>query len=48
MLVDSLSRLKTLGLNEANDPEKPGSKYGKTIFDTDSEIIGDVYIIQNS
>ena len=36
ILADSLSRLKTLGLYEASDPEEPSSKYGKSIFDTES------------
>ena len=39
VLADSLSRLKTSSLYEANDPKELGSEYGKSIFDTKSEIV---------
>ena len=32
ILADSLSKLKPLGLYEANTPEKEGHEYGKSIF----------------
>ena len=31
-LVDSLSRLRHLGLHDDNDLEEPGQEYGKSIF----------------
>ena len=48
ILADSLSRLKTSDLNAANDPEEPGSEYGKSIFETESEIVCNVNINQHS
>ena len=48
LLEDSLSRLKTLDLYEANDPEELEREYGKSIFDIDSEIICNVNISQHS
>ena len=39
VLGDSLSRLRHLGLLDDNDTEKPGLEYGKSIFDTDENII---------
>ena len=48
IFVDSLSRLKTLGIYEANDPQELGSKYGQIYFDTISETICDVDISQDS
>ena len=44
---DSLSRLKTLGLYEANDPEEQRNEYGKYIFDSESDIVCDVNINQH-
>ena len=41
-------RLKTLGLYEANDHQELESEYGKSIFNTESEIICDVDISQHS
>ena len=38
ILADSLLRLKTSGLYGANDPNELGSEFGKSIFDTCSEI----------
>ena len=35
ILADSLSKLKTLGLYETNDPKDPESEDGKSIFDTE-------------
>ena len=32
VLVDSLSRLKHLGLHDDNDSEEPGQEYGKSIL----------------
>ena len=37
-----------LGLYEANHPEEPGGEYGKSIFGTESEIVGSVDLSQNS
>ena len=48
ILADSLPRLKNLDLNEANDPKELGSEYGKSIFETDSEIVCGVHISQHS
>ena len=39
VLVDSLSRLRHLGLYDNNDPQEPGKEYGKSIFETDENII---------
>ena len=39
LLADSLSGLRHLGLQDDNDPERPGQEYGKTIFETDENII---------
>ena len=39
MLVDSLSRLRHLGLHENKDPEESGYEYGKSIFDTDENTV---------
>ena len=47
-MADSLSRLKALGLYEANDHREPGSEYGKSIFDLESEIEFDVNLSQPS
>ena len=48
VLVDSLSRLKTLGLYETNDPEEPGNKCGKSIFDSESDMICDITVCQHA
>ena len=48
ILANSLSRLKTLGIYEANGCEEPGGDYGKSIFDTDSDVIFAVDIRQHS
>ena len=45
--ADSLLRLKTLGLYEANDPKKLGHEYGKSIFDLESDTVCDVSISQH-
>ena len=47
VLVDSLSRLKHLGLHEENDPEESGYEYGKSIFDTDKNTVFDIDSEQN-
>ena len=47
MLVDSLSRLKCLGLHEGNGLEKLGYEYGKFIFDTDKDRVCNDDIRQN-
>ena len=39
VLVDSLSRLRSLCLHDNYDPEEPGQEYGKSIFETDENII---------
>ena len=39
MLVDSLSRLRYLGLHQDNDPEESGYEYRKSIFDTDENTV---------
>ena len=48
VLAVSLSRLKTLGLYEANDPEELGSEYGKSIFDSELDMVCDINISQSS
>ena len=45
--VDSLSRLRYLGLQDDNDPEEPGQEYGKSIFDTDENMIHSLDSDQN-
>ena len=40
-----MSRLWTLGLYEANEPKKEGHEYGKSIFDSETEMI---YSIENN
>ena len=40
--------MKTLGIYNTNDPKKPGSKYGRYIFDIESEKICVVDISQLS
>ena len=35
VLVDSLSRLRYLGLHNDNYPEETGQEHGKSIFDID-------------
>ena len=47
MLVDSFSRLRCIGLDEDNDPENPGCEYGKSIFDTNKNIVCGVDSNQN-
>ena len=47
-LVDSLSRLRYLGLHDDNDPEGPGQEYGKSIFNTDENMINSLDSDQNS
>ena len=39
VLVDSLSRLRHLGLHDDKDPEESGQEYGKSIFEADENII---------
>ena len=39
VLADSLSRLRHLGLHDDNNPEESGKEYGKSIFETDENII---------
>ena len=39
VLSDSLSILRCLGLHDDNDPEEPGQEYGKSIFETDENIV---------
>ena len=48
ILADGLSRLKALGLYEANASKKLGSKYGKSILVTEYEVISDINIRQCS
>ena len=45
--MDSLSRLKCLGLYEDNDAEKTGYEYGKSIVDNDIAAVYYVDISQN-
>ena len=47
-LADNLLRLRHLGLHDDNDPEEPGQEYGKSIFDTDENIINSLDNEQNS
>ena len=42
ILVDSLSRLRCLGLHAVNDPEDPGQQNGKSIFDTDENTVNSI------
>ena len=37
-----------MGLHDTNDPEEPGQEYGKSIFDTDKNIINSLDNDQNS
>ena len=41
VLVDSLSRLKHLGLSD-NDPEESGQEYSKSIFDMDENTVNSI------
>ena len=41
-LAYSLLWLKTHGLYELNEPEKEGHKYGKSIFDSESETVSNI------
>ena len=43
VLVDRLSRLWCLGLHVDNDPEEPGKEYGKSIYDTDENVVNSIY-----
>ena len=45
---ENLLTLKTLGLYENNDPEKPGHEYGKYIFDSDLETLCNVDTSHNA
>ena len=45
--MDSLSRLRHLGIYENNDPEKPGYEYRKSTFDTDKNTVCSVNSNQN-
>ena len=47
MLVDNLSRPRCLGLHEDNDPEESGYEYGKSIFDSDDNIVCSIDNDQN-
>ena len=46
--MDSLSRLRCLGLHDDNDPDKCGQEYSKSIFDTDKNKINSLASEQNS
>ena len=39
VLANSLSRLQTLGLYEANKPKKEGHEYGKSILNSETEMV---------
>ena len=43
-----MSRLSCLGLHDDDDPEKPGPEYGKSIFDTDENMVNSLDSDQNS
>ena len=42
VLVDSLSRLRCLGLHNDNDLEEPGQEYDKSIFETDENTVNNI------
>ena len=48
ILLGILTRLKTLSLYEANDPNEPGSEYDKSMFASYPKIICDVDISKHS
>ena len=45
--MDSLSRLRRLGIYEDNDPGKSGYEYGKSVFGTDENTVCSVDTNQN-
>ena len=48
VIVESLSRVKCLGLHDNNDPEEPGQEYRKSIVETDENIMHILDDDQNS
>ena len=48
VLADSFLKLKTPGLYENNDPEKAWHEYGKSIFNSDLEVVCNADTSQNA